>query len=39
MAPRRTASAALAAERASAVRGVPWASMEHWRGAGQLALE
>jgi hypothetical protein len=29
MAPRRTASAALAAERASSVRGVPWALMEH----------
>jgi hypothetical protein len=29
MAPRRTASAAFAAERVSSVRGVPWASMEH----------
>lgn len=31
MAPRRTAEAALAASRASSVRGVPWALMEHWR--------
>lgn len=30
MAPRRTAEADLAAVRASSVRGVPWASMEHW---------
>ena len=29
IAPRITALAFLAAERASSVRGVPWASMEH----------
>jgi hypothetical protein len=31
MAPKMTASAALAAARASSVRGSPWASMEAWR--------
>ena len=36
MAPRRTASAAFAAESVSSVRGVPWASMEHWRERGLL---
>lgn len=35
MAPRRTAEADLAAVRASSVRGVPWALMEHW---GQSSL-
>ena len=32
MAPRRTASALLAAARASSVSGFPWASMEAWLG-------
>lgn len=35
MAPRRTASADLAAVRASDVRGVPWASIEHWKISGE----
>ena len=30
MAPRRTASAALAASRASVVRGLPCFTIEHW---------